>query len=514
MVSFKKGLTVILDLVVYTPRGIRKQARMSQYNTFRKKTTVVVLLATLLIAGGAFAVLGNERQSDIQTVNSSNEQEVTAHYTLNSDRLNTRTIETTGTLEAKQSVQVSSEVSGRVEDAPYNVGSPVAAGSQIVILEDTNLQAQLDQHQAQLSAAQKRRDSADVAQKNGRKALVDVAEQSRTTLLNIRQSAVEPLFSDANDLGDFGVTISSGQTRYVISEGSIKDGGSIRSLVDAFQADYQQFESAPKRSAIVKANRAEDALISMRLLLNKLAQVISSDSLDDAQERDVRTSFLEPVLAGRSQISQVLSDLRRARQSLDQAKTNAAAAEVKSAKAAVARTKARLSDKIVEAPFDSVVADKHVEEGQFVQPGTLLYELVDTTSWEVYAELSDTYNQSLNIGQEVLVDIDGLPGKYTGKIGSVSPEVNQDNKRVAFKILLPSLPASARSGLFARVSIPVTAAQTAYKIPKKFLSFGFDGPRLQTKSGQKLPVNILYENEDGIFVEGDSLEDGLVIKAP
>lgn len=85
----------------------------------------------------------------------------------------------------------------------------------------------------------------------------------------------------------------------------------------------------------------------------------------------------------------------------------------------------------VVSPIEGAVEDINVQVGQYVDPQTELFEVINTE--HVHADLlvfaKDVYK--IEVGQKVLLQMESIPGKtYTAKIYSVGKKFEQDPKAV------------------------------------------------------------------------------------
>ena len=77
---------------------------------------------------------------------------------------------------------------------------------------------------------------------------------------------------------------------------------------------------------------------------------------------------------------------------------------------------------MVRAPVDGVVANRAVEVGTLVQPGTRIAAVVPLGSAHVDANFKETQLARLTPGQPVRLEVDALPGReFTGTVESIAP---------------------------------------------------------------------------------------------
>jgi len=101
---------------------------------------------------------------------------------------------------------------------------------------------------------------------------------------------------------------------------------------------------------------------------------------------------------------------------LDQSEAN-----IKAAEAARELAKLNLSYTVLLAPCDGVTGRKSIEEGQFIQPGQVLLDLVNENERWVIANFKETQTANIHEGQSVALKVDALPGvSFIGKIASIS----------------------------------------------------------------------------------------------
>ena len=105
---------------------------------------------------------------------------------------------------------------------------------------------------------------------------------------------------------------------------------------------------------------------------------------------------------------------------------NAKTAEIENGtielKIALEKAQRDLSFTEIKAPFDGVVANRAVEPGQYVGPGSRLMALVPTTQSFIEANFKETQLADIHPGQKALITIDAFDGeKFEGTVQSIAP---------------------------------------------------------------------------------------------
>ncbi len=102
-------------------------------------------------------------------------------------------------------------------------------------------------------------------------------------------------------------------------------------------------------------------------------------------------------------------------------KTGSADAVILRRKADLEMAQLNLSYTVVTAPYDGYMGRRQIEEGQFVQAGQTLTNIIkDDEKW-VTANYKETQIVHIYLGQEVNIKVDALPGKvFEGKVTAIS----------------------------------------------------------------------------------------------
>jgi len=221
------------------------------------------------------------------------------YLTVKVDRGNVRrTVSSTGTLQAVVTVQVGSQVSGRVQELHADFNSVVKKGQILALIDPANFQAQRERAQAQLATAQASVKNAEANLVNRRAELSSAkanVEVSRVALKEAerQQKRAEGLFKDGlvaqRDLDTAQATFEQSGARLMQAEAQVNQGeATIRSALS------QQDQAA----ANVKQARAELTMADVNLrytsIISPIDGVVIERSVDIGQT--VAASFQAPLL--------------------------------------------------------------------------------------------------------------------------------------------------------------------------------------------------------------------------
>lgn len=179
----------------------------------------------------------------------------------------------------------------------------------------------------------------------------------------------------------------------------------------------------------------------------RYAELLKSDAVTRQQYDQIHTTYL----AAKARYEQAV----RSRATLKTATVeqghrlsqNNAAIEV--ARAQVKLAKLNLSYTVIIATADGVVGKKNIHEGQLVQPGQTMVDIVDNSELWVVANYRETQLHGISVGGKVKIKVDAIPGvEYQGVVERIS-----DATGSAFSII----PQDNATGNFVKVEqrIPV-----------------------------------------------------------
>lgn len=96
-------------------------------------------------------------------------------------------------------------------------------------------------------------------------------------------------------------------------------------------------------------------------------------------------------------------------------------AGIKLAEAALELARLNLSYTVVLAPCDGYTGRKEIQQGQLIQPGQTLVDVVDAADKWIVANYKETQTSNITVGQEVEIKVDAVPDHtFRGVVRSVS----------------------------------------------------------------------------------------------
>jgi membrane fusion protein (multidrug efflux system) len=257
--------------------------------------------------------------------------------------------------------------------------------------------------------------------------------------------------------GDPLVTIDAGDYRIALEEARAKIATEEKTLdridaqIEAAKASLQQAE-AQKAAAVAAADNAKRTRDrAQRLVATKVG---TQAQLDDAQ---TAVEQADANLSGAdAQIAAANANIGVLKAQYEEAKSSIASLDL-------ARDKAMrdLSFTVLRAPYDGVVGNLSVKEGDLVSPGQKLGVVVPLNKLYITANFKETQLAKMEPGEKVHVSVDAMDGGgFEGTLSSLAP---------ASGALFSLLPPENATGNFTKV---VQRVPVRIEIPADVLAKG------------------------------------------
>lgn len=127
----------------------------------------------------------------------------------------------------------------------------------------------------------------------------------------------------------------------------------------------------------------------------------------------------------------------KVRKIIDKAKFDQYAFKYENAKVQVKYDKSILDKTILKAPFNGVIYEKLVEEGDVVSGQAIrtILKIQSKTERKLVLKFDQKYNHIVKIGDVFKYKIDGDDKEYEGKISKIYPSVDSANRKIKAEVL-------------------------------------------------------------------------------
>jgi HlyD family secretion protein len=367
-----------------------------------------------------------------------------------------------GVLEGTK-VNVVAEVGGRVTNIVVDEGDGVTLGQPIVTLDDADLQAQVKQAQAALSAAE-----ANLAQvKAGtRQETIDAAEAALQQALANRAGAALTL-SNTIQIRDnpqqINAQADAAQSGMALAEQNVSvmqtKLAEARYQRDFYDSDKSKRETLDKEIAIAQKNleAAQAQLNGARAQLSALQTMRSNPVTLQAQVNEA-SQALSLTVASEAVAAANVAELKAGPTPEEVA---LAAAKVQQARASLKLAQAYRSRAQIAAPLTGIVAQRSGQVGETVQPGATLLSIVNLDTLEMVIYVPQAQLPRVQIGAPASVVVDAYPDQvFHGKVVNIAQQAQfssrdtqnkEDRANIVFavKVRLPNVDGRLKSGMTA-----------------------------------------------------------------
>ncbi|QAA80506.1 efflux RND transporter periplasmic adaptor subunit [Aequorivita sp. H23M31] len=107
------------------------------------------------------------------------------------------------------------------------------------------------------------------------------------------------------------------------------------------------------------------------------------------------------------------------------------------------------------APFDGVITNKYIDEGDMANPGMPLISVEGQGGFEVTASVPESEISKINSGTEVKVLVKSLGTELSGNVTEVSSSARNTGGQYLVKVALDKTDSNILSGMYATVQFPV-----------------------------------------------------------
>lgn len=183
------------------------------------------------------------------------------------------------------------------------------------------------------------------------------------------------------------------------------------SAVETLSNNIAVSEASIEEARIVMENAEKDFL--------RYENLLAKDAVTRQQYDGVRTNY-EAMKARYETLKRQRGSAALAREEHSQ-RLSQSDAGIELAAAALDLARLNLSYTVITAPCDGYTSRKEIQEGQLVQPGQTMVEIVDSGELWVVANYKETQTANIGIGMPVEIEVDAVPGVvFKGVVSSLA----------------------------------------------------------------------------------------------
>lgn len=332
----------------------------------------------------------------------------------------------TGTVDALFTVDISSQVSGRITAVNAGFNDAVSKGQALAQIDRQGFEAQVAEAEAAVNIAQ---------------AAVEVQEATR------RRAAAE--------------------IEVVKLEGEV-----YRARIDQAQAEYALARSNLDRK---EGLRRSGTISTVDIESERAAMLSAAARLREAEA--LMATNEQRVEAVRADLSRAEAELVGARSSVPQRR------------AALQLARVELERTTIRTPIDGVIINRSIEEGQTVaatlEAPTLFTVARALSQMVVYVSVDETDIGRIRLGQPALFTVDAFPDRqFTGKMSEIRKSAKTIQNIVTYTVVLrtDNHEELLFPGMTALVNITVSQSDPGLTVPTAALSFAPSEKEAQVQS--------------------------------
>lgn len=243
----------------------------------------------------------------------------------------------------------------------------------------------------------------------------------------------------------------------------------------------------------------------------------------DLAERESDLSFAEFEMKRLDRLRE--TNVASSRESMEaKSRYNAAVARANAAKRAISEgqrqvdfLRIRLEDMVVRAPFDARVVARHIDPGEWIEPGEPIVTLVSTGAIEARLEVPERYAGALaNHATEIYADVIGLGRTLPSDDIRIIPDVDPQARIFRVILTLSNPNDDLAPGMSVVAWIPTTEEAEHLTVPKSaVVRSGRDAYVYRSEAGPggssvaaKTPVTVLFDWQDRVVIAANELKAG------
>ena len=247
-------------------------------------------------------------------------------------------------------------------------------------------------------------------------------------------------------------------------------------------------------------------------------------------------SLIDQRATSQQEFGRIRAELRSARAAVERAEADLAEAEAGPTEAQIAVAQAlvsqaeadvrikedRLKKTVIRAPYDAVIVDRSVEEGERVtsQPRVELMELMDLSLVVVQVGIPERYLGRVKIGDRVQVEAAGTVDPVPGPVVLANEKVDHETRTFRVRVAVENHERKFKAGQFVKVAFEIDSAPDALVIPTRSVVYSGGQPQVFTynANSQRVSQRVvrLGLEGDGIteIIDGLTEGDRIVLQDP
>lgn len=169
----------------------------------------------------------------------------------------------------------------------------------------------------------------------------------------------------------------------------------------------------------------------------------------------------------------------------------------------------------IRAPYAGFTVRYLVQVGEWVIPGTPVYEMVDLGIVKVVVDLPERNFGQVEIGSAVAIVVSGdTKAELTGKVSGIAPQASEATHTFPVIVAVNNKDGQLGSGMLVRTTVSLKGTFSSLAVSKDAIIRQGDRTMVYTVvEGKASPINVTMSSSEGtmVAVKGDGLQEGMPV---
>jgi len=145
----------------------------------------------------------------------------------------------------------------------------------------------------------------------------------------------------------------------------------------------------------------------------------------------------------------------------------------------LATARKAVADTTIQAPFDGVVAEKHVNVGQFLQRGSRIATVVRVDPLRIELMVPEVATVAVKRAEKVSFSVQAYPDRrFDGRVKYLGPSLRSDSRALVAEAIVPNPEGLLHPGFFATARIELGTSERALFVPVSAVQTDAAGSKL------------------------------------
>jgi RND family efflux transporter MFP subunit len=173
-----------------------------------------------------------------------------------------------------------------------------------------------------------------------------------------------------------------------------------------------------------------------------------------------------------------------------------------------------LSNCTIRAPYSGFTGRQLTQVGEWVDPGTPVYEMVDLSVVKVTVDLPERYFGRVAFGSSVSIIVSGDERQLSGRVTGIDPQASETTHTFPIIVSVPNKEGRLGGGMLVRATVSLEEKFSSLAVSKDAIVRQGDQTMVYTVvEGKATPIMVKTSSSNGMMVavQGDGLEDGMPV---